>query len=56
MVYVTVKIVDLDTSISRSRCFEVEEEGGLSWLALKSAFPDSTGVLYFNEEINDWIS
>ena len=56
MAYVKVKILDLDTSIVRSCRFEVEEEGALSWLALKSAFPDASGVLYFDEEINDWIS
>ena len=55
MAYVNVKILDLDTSIVRSRCFEVEEEGALSLALLKSAFPDASGVLYFNEEINDWI-
>ena len=56
MAYVNVKILDLDTSIVRSCRFEVEEEGALSLALLKSAFPDASGVLYFNEEINDWIS
>ena len=54
MACVNVEIIDLDTSISHSSHFKVEEEGGLSWLALKSVYPDATGVLYFNEEINDW--
>jgi hypothetical protein len=55
MAYVTVKILDLDTSISRWHHFKVEEEGGLSWLELKTAFPDSIGVLYFDEKIDDWV-
>lgn len=42
MAYVVVEILDLDTSISRSRHFEIEEEGVLSWPELKSAFPDAT--------------
>ena len=56
MAYVTVEILDLDTSIIRSRHFKVKEEGALSLALLKSAFPDASGVLYFDEEINDWIS
>ena len=55
MACVNVEIIDLDTSISRSCCFNVKEEGGLSLLELKSVFPDATGVLCFDEEINKWI-
>jgi hypothetical protein len=55
MDYVTVEILDMETSISRSYCFNVEEQGGLSWLTLKLAFPNSTGVLFLDEKIDKWV-
>ena len=39
MAYVTVEILDLDTSIIRSRHFKVKEEGALSLVAIEISLP-----------------